>query len=205
MKTRLLPAEAPGALEQALQELRSGGIVAFPTDTVYGLGALVFDDYAVKSLYAAKGRPMEKAIPVLLADADSMESLTDTVPSMARKLAAKFWPGPVTLVVKKNARIPEAVSASNTVGLRVPDHETARGLLRMAGPLAVTSANASGRLSATTAAEVLAQLDGRVPLILDGGPTPGGVPSTVVDCTAQEPVILRAGPVSLEAIIAACL
>ena len=120
-----------------------------------------------------------------------------------RKLAARFWPGPLTLVIPKKLTLPEAVSATDTVGVRVPDHPAARALLRAAGPMAVTSANLSGQPSPSSAGEVLAQLDGRIDLILDGGMTPGGVPSSVVDCTGSEPILLREGPIDLAAILSA--
>lgn len=197
MDTEVLPADSPGAMDRALELLHFGGLVAFPTDTVYGLGALVFDDLAVRRIYVAKGRAPEKAIPVLVADASALSLVADEVSPIAQRLATVFWPGPVTLIVKRNPDVPEAVSASDTVGVRVPDHEIARRLLRAAGPMAVTSANASGHPSPSTASQVLAQLDGRLPLILDGGSTRGGVPSTVVDCTGAEPIVLRPGPVSL--------
>ncbi len=203
MDTEVISAAEPGTIDRALEILRAGGIVAFPTDTVYGVGALAFNDHAVRSIYTAKNRDMEKAIPVLLADSAALEMVTDEVPPMARRLAEQFWPGAITLVVKKNGRLPESVSASPTVGVRVPDHAVARRLLQAAGPMAVTSANASGKPSPSTAAEVKAQLDGRLPLILDGGRTPGGVPSTVVDCTGSDPVILRRGPISLDEILRA--
>lgn len=201
MDTRLLRADEHGAIDRALEVLKSGGLVAFPTDTVYGVGALAFDDPAVRSIYIAKGRDREKAIPVLLGDAAALGLITDHVPPMARRLAEVFWPGAITLVVLKNARVPESVSSSATVGVRVPDHGLARRLLDGAGPMAVTSANASGQASPSTAGEVMAQLNGRLPLILDGGPTPGGIPSTVIDCTGSTPVVLRAGPISLEQIL----
>ena len=203
MRTELLPAGEPGALVRALEILHSGGLVAFPTDTVYGLGALAFDQQAIASIYVAKDRPIEKAIPILLGDADDLDRVADAVPALARRLALRFWPGPVTVVVPKRVDLPPAVSATSTVGVRVPAHDVARALLRAAGPLAVTSANLSGRENPRSAQEVLLQLNGRIPLILDGGETPGGLPSTVVDCTGAEPVILRAGPVSLEQIKAA--
>ncbi len=203
MQTVVVPADSASALDQALQVLRSGALVAFPTDTVYGLGALAFEERAVRGLYAAKGRGLEKAIPVLLPDASALDAVAEVVPLLARKLAARFWPGPVTLIVKKNRRVPDAVSATDTVGVRVPAHDVALELLKAAGPLAVTSANVSGRQSANTAAEVLAQIEGRLSLILDGGRTPGGVPSTVVDCTTPEPIVLRLGPISLDEIRAA--
>jgi L-threonylcarbamoyladenylate synthase len=197
MKTRLLSASSPDAILLSLEVLQAGGLIAFPTDTVYGVGALAFDEKAVKSIYVAKDRPNEKAIPVLLGDAEDIDQTASNIPPMARRLAAQFWPGPLTLVIPKKATLPEAVSATDTVGVRVPDNPTVRSLLRSAGPMAVTSANISGRLSPSTAQEVYAQLGGRIDLILDGGKTPGGVASTVVDCTGTIPVILREGPISL--------
>jgi L-threonylcarbamoyladenylate synthase len=195
METKILLASSPDALPLALEILKRGGLVAFPTDTVYGVGALAFDGIAVESIYAAKDRPVEKAIPVLIGDPDDLAKVSLDVPEIALKLAARFWPGPLTLVVPKHPDLPEAVSAAPTVGVRVPDHPVARALLRAAGPMAVTSANLSGQPSPVTAQEVFAQLGGRIALILDGGITPGGVPSTVVDCTGVEPQILRAGPI----------
>ncbi|MEW6241409.1 MAG: L-threonylcarbamoyladenylate synthase [Chloroflexota bacterium] len=205
MKTEILQATDPRAVPLALEILRGGGLVAFPTDTVYGLGALAHDGDAIVSIYAAKERPPEKAIPVLIWDAEDLEKVAMDVPEMARRLAARFWPGPLTIVVPKRADLPEAVSATATVGVRMPDHPAARTLLRAAGPMAVTSANRSGGGNARRAEEVLAQLNGRIPLVLDGGETPGGVASTVVDCTGAKPVILREGPVTLEQIRSAIL
>ena len=194
--TKLLPANAE-SIQVALQILREGGLVAFPTDTVYGVGALVFDGKAVESIYVAKQRPIEKAIPVLMADAADMEKVGMDIPEVAYQLAARFFPGPLTCLIPKQPTLPESVSATETVGVRVPDHEVARALLRAAGPMAVTSANISGQPSPSTAQEVLAQLNGRIDLILDGGKTPGGVPSTLVDCTGKDLKILREGPISL--------
>ena len=197
MDTLILPADHLDALPQALQILRSGGLVAFPTDTVYGVGALAFDATAIEKIYEAKGRSTEKAIPILLGDAADLEQVTTQVSEMSLRLAGRFWPGPLTLVVPKHPSLPEAVSTSPTVGVRVPDHLVARALLRAAGPMAVTSANLSGQASPSTAQEVYAQLGGRIPLILDGGGTPGGVPSTVVNCLGAEPQVLREGPITL--------
>ncbi len=197
MKTQILDAHSPDAVLRALGVLKSGGLVAFPTDTVYGVGSLVFDGKAVEAIYLAKDRPIEKAIPVLLGDADDLAKVASEVPTMARRLAIRFWPGPLTLVVPKRLTLPEPVSATDTVGVRVPDHPFARTLLLAAGPMAVTSANISGQASPSTAEEVLSQLGGRIELILDGGRTLGGKPSTVVDCSGREPVILRAGPITL--------
>jgi len=172
--------------------------VAFPTDTVYGVGALAFNGDAVKSIYTAKNRPVEKAIPILLARPEDLDKVTIDVPDMAAKLALRYWPGPLTLVVPKHPHLPDMVSELPTVGVRMPDHPVARGLLRATGPMAVTSANISGKDNPETAQEVMSQLNGRVHLVLDGGKTLGGIPSTVVDCTGGEPVILREGPVTLE-------
>ncbi|HEX7541089.1 MAG TPA: L-threonylcarbamoyladenylate synthase [Anaerolineales bacterium] len=203
MNTEILSAQDPLALLRALEVLQLGGIVAFPTDTVYGVGALAFDGAAVERIYAAKDRPVEKAIPVLIGDADDLAKVSAEVPEVALKLAARFWPGPLTLVVPKHPKLPEAVSAAATVGVRIPDHPVARALLRLAGPMAVTSANLSGQPSPSTAREVFAQLGGRIALILDGGKTPGGVPSTVVDCVGAEAKVLRAGPIPKSEILAA--
>ena len=129
---------------------------------------------------------------------EDLDKVTAEIPPIAAKLAARFWPGPLTLVVPKHPNFPDVVSAGPTVGVRVPDHPVARALLTAAGPMAVTSANISGQASPKTAEEVCRQLNGRIPLILDGGETPGGVPSTVVNCLGTEPVILREGPVTLK-------
>ena len=201
MKTTIVSARSLDAIQQALGILNEGGLVAFPTDTVYGLGALAFDGPAVESIYVAKDRPIEKAIPVLIGDTQDLEKVGTDVPEVAYQLAARFWPGPLTVVIPKKPTLPESVSATATVGVRVPDHAVARTLLRSAGPMAVTSANISGQPSPSTAEEVFAQLGGRIDLIIDGGKTPGGVPSTVIDCTENVLKILRAGPISLEAIM----
>jgi L-threonylcarbamoyladenylate synthase len=200
MKTKIIPASE---IQQALEILKSGGIVAFPTDTVYGLGALAFDNAAIESIYIAKDRPIEKAIPVLIADIDDIILVADEVPEMARIFASRFWPGPLTCIVPKKQTLPLAISATSTVAVRIPDHVDARALLSAAGPMAVTSANISGRQSPSTPQEVYDQLNGRIPLILDGGKTQGGVPSTLVDCTGEKPVILREGPISLDELLSA--
>jgi L-threonylcarbamoyladenylate synthase len=198
MKTEILSASASDAIPHALEILQAGRLVAFPTDTVYGVGALAFDGQAVESIYVAKDRPMEKAIPVLISDLDDLEKVAVDIPASAHRLAYRFWPGPLTILVPKRADLPEAVSATSAVGARVPDHAVARALLRAAGPMAVTSANISGKPSPVTAEDVYEQLAGRIDLIVDGGKTPGGVPSTLVDCTAPELTVLRLGPISLE-------
>ena len=202
MNTIIIPVEDPLALPSALEVLKSGGLVAFPTDTVYGVGALAFDRMAVESIYTAKDRPVEKAIPILIGDVDDLAKVAISIPEIALKLAAHFWPGPLTLVIPKNPELSDIVSAGPTVGVRMPDHLFVRRLLRTAGPMAVTSANLSGQPSPTTAGDVFSQLGKRIALIIDGGITPGGVPSTVVDCTSGEPQIIRSGPIPKREILA---
>lgn len=200
MNTEILPISDPQSLGRALEILTGGGLVAFPTDTVYGLGALAYDGEAVSSIYTVKGRGLEKAIPVLIGEFGQIERVSSGVSRMVMRLAEEFWPGPLTLVVPRHPSIPDAVSSMPTVGVRMPDLEVTRELLRLTGPLAVTSANASGQGSPATAMGVEMQLAGKIPLILDGGATLGGIPSTVVDCTGPEPRLLREGPISFHQI-----
>ena len=195
MQTVVLPTDHTHALPAALKMLTEGGLVAFPTDTVYGLGARIDLPLSIERLYQAKDRETTKSIAVLLGDVSQLELLTDGFNAMAMRLAERFWPGPLTLVIPRNPALPDVLSSNATVGVRMPDHPFALTLLRQSGPLATTSANRSGRAKAVSAGEALEYLCGRVELILDGGKTPGGVPSTVVDCTGAEPVILREGPI----------
>jgi L-threonylcarbamoyladenylate synthase len=193
----------PSSVNRAAALLKAGELVAFPTDTVYGVGAIVWDATAVGKLYTAKLRALDKAIPVLLADPADVALVARDLPSGALRIAQLFWPGPLTLVVPRAARVPVEVTAGgDSVAVRVPDHDLARALIRASGaPLAATSANLSGQASPVTAQEVAAQLGERIALILDGGRCPGGVPSTILDLTQPQPRILRPGPVSLEQIL----
>ncbi|HOU42524.1 MAG TPA: L-threonylcarbamoyladenylate synthase, partial [Promineifilum sp.] len=169
----------------------------FPTDTVYGIGVLPFDPVAIERLYAAKGRPAEKGIPVLLAEPADVAQIAADVPPAAAALMARFWPGPLTLIVPRQPTLPDNLSPNDTVAVRVPDHAVARALIRAAGgAVAATSANVSGQPAARSAGEALAALAGRAAAVLDDGPSPGGRASTIVDCTVQPPVILRVGPLS---------
>jgi len=197
MRTRILPAHKAGALKYALDVLRQHGVVAFPTDTVYGLGALAFDPPGIDMLYTVKGRDHKKAIAILLAGLDQLERVAARKVDEIEDLVRAFWPGPLTVILPRHPDVPPEVSAGATIAVRIPDHPLALALLERAGPLAVTSANHSGADNSVTAAEVLAQLGGRIDLILDGGRSPGGQPSTVLDCTGKRPVILREGPISL--------
>ena len=201
--TDILDAYDSHSLELAVQFLGHGEAVAFPTDTVYGLGAVLDDPAAIDRLYEIKGRDATKAIAVLLAGPQDLGRVAGELTAAAACLAARFWPGPLTLVVSQRQGLPDNLSPLPTVGVRVPNHPAALRLLERTGPLAVTSANLSGADSAVTAQQVLAQLGGRIPLILDGGRTPGGQPSTVVDCTRPDFHLLRAGPISLEQLMLA--
>jgi L-threonylcarbamoyladenylate synthase len=196
MKTELLKADHPVALRHAVDILNHGGLVVFPTDTVYGLAALPYQSEFVERLYVVKGRNSARAIALLISDPGELAQVSNGPSATAMRLAERFWPGPLTLVVTRNPSLPDVLSPQPTIGVRIPDHPVALELLRMTGPLAVTSANLSGQDNTNTAQEALGQLRGRVDLVIDGGRTPGGIPSTVVDCTGSEPVILREGPIS---------
>ena len=197
MTTRRLDAADAAAIVAAADLLRRGLPVVLPTDTVYGVGVLPFDAAAVERLYAVKGRPAEKGIPILLGDVADVAHVAGIIPSAAAALMAHFWPGPLTLVVPRRPELPANLSPDDTIAVRVPDHAVARALIRAAGgALATTSANVSGRPPARAADEALAALDGRVAAVLDDGPSPGGVASTVVDCTVDPPVVRRVGPLS---------
>ncbi|MBX7168616.1 MAG: threonylcarbamoyl-AMP synthase [Pirellulales bacterium] len=197
-------APEPGEIAQAAAIVERGGLVAFPTETVYGLGADATAADAVARIFAAKGRPDANPLIVHVLDASGARQLVAEWPSRAERLAQAFWPGPLTLVLPKNDRIPAVVTAGgSTVGLRCPTHPVARALLAAARcPIAAPSANLSNRLSATRAEHVLNQLAGRVDLILDGGATPGGLESTVVDLTTTPPRVLRPGSILAEEIAA---
>jgi L-threonylcarbamoyladenylate synthase len=192
--------------ERAIHVLRDGGVVALPTDTVYGIAVELAGDGAIERLFEAKRRPADRAIMLLLADAAQATELAEWPPAAAA-LAEAFWPGGVTLVLPRlrDVSLPAALTGGRpTIGLRVPDHPSPRALAAGVGPLPVTSANISGQPAAATAAEIRAQLGDAIELILDGGPSHGGPASTVVDCTASQPRILRVGAVD-PAVIAACL
>ncbi len=191
---------------RAVAILAQGGLVALPTDTVYGLAANVMLDSALRRIFAAKQRPADIPIPILIADAGDIAQVAVDVPSCVSELADRFWPGPLTIVLCKSSRISDLATADrSTVGLRVPDHELTRCILRQADfPVAVTSANLSGAPETTTPEQVLAALGGQIEMLIDDGLCPGGLPSTVLDLTCSPPRLLRSGPVcrqALEAII----
>lgn len=183
--------------EAAIAVLRGGGVVAMPTDTVYGIGVALETPGGIERLFAAKRRSPDRGIVLLLADASQAADI-GVMPPAARALADACWPGGLTVVVPRrpDVTLPDILTGgAPTIGLRVPDHDAPRSLARAVGPLPVTSANVSGLPEAPDAAAILDQLGGSVDLILDGGPAHGGPASTVVDCTGDEPVILRAGAI----------
>jgi L-threonylcarbamoyladenylate synthase len=186
----------------AIAVLRAGGIVALPTDTVYGIAVALETPGGVEALFAAKRRPPDKGIMLLLADAAQAPTIGQW-PASAATLADAFWPGGLTVIVSQRPDVvlPAALTGgAATIGLRVPAHDAPRALAAAIGPLPTTSANISGVPEATDAAGIVAQLGDAVALVLDGGPAGGGPPSTVVDCTVEPPRILRMGAVSVEAV-----
>ncbi|MEO6444911.1 MAG: L-threonylcarbamoyladenylate synthase [Gemmatimonadaceae bacterium] len=190
------------AVEEAAAIIRAGGLVAFPTETVYGLGADALNTIAVGRIYVAKGRPAFNPLIVHVDDVEGVRTVARHVPPMAEALAEVFWPGPLTLVLPKRPLVPDAVTAGlDSVAVRVPAHAVARMLIACAQrPIAAPSANASTRVSPTTAAHVVQQLGASLDLILDGGPTSVGIESTVVDLTGPRPVLLRPGGIPRDAI-----
>jgi len=196
-RPRVVPADAAGIAEAAAL-LRAGDIVAFPTETVYGLGGNALDPAAVARIFEAKGRPAHNPLIVHLPDAAGARALAASWPEQAERLGRRWWPGPLTLVLPRAACVPDIVTAGGgTVALRVPAHPAALALLRAAGvPLAAPSANRSGEVSPTTAAHVVRSLAGRIPLVLDGGATNVGIESTVLDLSGPTPVLLRPGVIS---------
>lgn len=203
MRTEIQRADHPTAIAHAVDVLNNGGLVAFPTDTVYGLGAHINLPASIESLYIIKGQRHPRAVGVLLAEIDQISQIAINIPQWAWKLAQTFLPGALTLVLPRHASLPEQLLPLETVAVRIPAHPVALSLLRRSGPLAVTSANLSGESTCSNAEQLLKQLHGRFHLILDGGPilTPP-IPSTIVDCTTPQPEILRAGPITREQIFA---
>jgi L-threonylcarbamoyladenylate synthase len=196
-QTRVNPADDPKAVTEAVALLQAGELVAFPTDTVYGVGAHAFIERAVASLYEVKERPPDRYIPLLLSGSDDLPQVARSVPELAWTLAERFWPGALTLIVPKGPDVLDIVSAGPGVAVRVPAHSVVTELIRRLGaPLAATSANLSGRPSPTTTGDALNQLGGRIPLILDGGPCEGGISSTVLDLTQSPPCVLRQGGIA---------
>lgn len=206
MKTEVLPAFAgehelnTEAIEKAGELLRAGEVVAIPTETVYGLAANAYDGNAVSKIFKAKGRPQDNPLIVHIAKVEMLSDLVAEVPKAAKKLAAVFWPGPLTMILPKSEKIPDAVSAGlPTVAVRMPSHPVAHAVIEAAGvPLAAPSANLSGSPSPTNAKYVLEDMHDRIPLILDGGSSAVGVESTVITLATARPRVLRPGGITVE-------
>ncbi|MGD2078448.1 MAG: L-threonylcarbamoyladenylate synthase [Chloroflexota bacterium] len=203
METILLDANAPDAIREAADFVRAGQLVAFPTDTLYGVGSSIDDGRPISRLFVAKERSLAKGIPILLADAGDVDLVAADVPPVARDFMTRYWPGPLTIIVARRPGLPAVLAPGNSVAVRVPDHPVARRFIRAAGgAVAATSANLSGRQPALNAGEAMAALGGRIAAVLDGGPVRVGQASTIVDCTADPPLIVRQGPVPASALSA---
>ena len=196
-ETRIVPATDRACVEEAVRILREGGLVCYPTDTVYGIGAAAGDDAAVRRLFAVKGRSPDKALPLLLADGSQAGWVAEVTP-LGKALAARFWPGALTIVMRKEASYRSvALARGETAALRVPDHGLVRAMVQALGePLTGTSANRAGAPAPISAAEVAFQMGEMVDLVIDGGPCRSRVESTVVDITHDAIEVLREGPVS---------
>lgn len=200
METIIEKADDPDAIRTAGEIIRKGGLVAFPTETVYGLGADALNRDASKKIYEAKGRPSDNPLIVHISNMDDLLKIVSEIPPEAEEVAEKFWPGPLTLILKKSSVVPyETTGGLDTVAVRMPSNETARALIDAGGGfIAAPSANTSGRPSPTTARHVQEDLDGAIDMILDGGPVEIGVESTILDLTVDPPAILRPGAVTQE-------
>lgn len=188
-------------IETAIDCLKSGGIIAIPTDTVYGIGADPFNVDAVQKLYTLKGRPEEKPIPLVLGTVNDVENVAQNLPRFFFYLAEKFWPGGLTIIVEAKNLLPQLTAGGNTVGLRIPNQPLLLKILQtFGGPIAITSANLSGEPAATSPDEFGKELSPRIDYIVDGGKTPGPVPSTVYDISVSPPVVRRHGVISEDAL-----
>lgn len=193
--------ESKEAWERAATIVKAGGLVVFPTDTVYGVGCDPYNQEAINSVFTAKSRSHLKALPLLLADVSVVSQVTAGRNAVAETLGEAYWPGALTLVVQKNPKLPEALGGGDSIAVRVPDHDGLRYMIGLCnGAVAATSANTSGLPDAVDAAQAAAYLSGHVGLIIDGGAARGGVPSTVVNCLTDPPSILRHGAISDEQI-----
>ncbi len=201
MKTIILK-PSKKTITKAVSLLKKGEIVAFPTETVYGLGANAFDEIALKKIFLAKGRPQDNPLIIHISNITQLKEVVSFVPKEAKLLAKKFWPGPLTIILKKSNSVPLCVTAGlDTVAIRMPSNKTALDLIKKAGfPIAAPSANSSGKVSPTKAIHVKEDLNKKIPLILDGGECEIGLESTVLDLTKKVPVILRPGKITKEEI-----
>jgi L-threonylcarbamoyladenylate synthase len=192
----------PASIRKAVDILRSGGLVAFPTETVYGLGALVFNEQAARKVYIVKNRPFDNPLIIHISSLEMLDTVATNIPEKALRLAEKFWPGPLTLILPRNKSVPKVVSGSlDTVAVRMPAHPVALALIKEAGePIAAPSANLAGKPSPTTAEHVIQDLYGKIDAIIDAGETLYGVESTIINILSSPPVLLRPGAIPVEEI-----
>ena len=190
-------------IEQAVAILKNGGLVAYPTDTVYGLGVCMTDTKAVERIFQVKGRPKGMALPVLLAERAQIEVIVESMPLAAQRLADEFFPGALTIILPKSNTVPDIVTGGGkTIAFRIPNHPVPLALIKGLGkPIVGTSANLSGQPSTLTALEVQAQIGDKIDMIIDGGRCPGGIESTVVDLSGERPIVRRQGAISIERLI----
>lgn len=191
--------ELQGKIKKAVRCLKSGGIIAIPTDTVYGLGADPFNPGAVQKLYTVKGRPDGNPIPLVLSSVADIHRFSQNLPDFFFQLTDRFWPGGLTIVIESKGLLPVLTAGGNTVGVRIPDNPLLLKILQaFGGPMAITSANLSGEPPATSAEEIGEELASRIDMIVDGGKTPGPIPSTVYDISVSPPLVRRRGVISEE-------
>lgn len=196
MDTVVIEQSNSKSISTAKSILLSGGVIAIPTDTVYGIACLVDNSKSIKRLYSIKERDLLKAIPVLIGALNQIPNITIDFPESADILSRHFWPGALTLIINKHPKLPQELTTYPTVGIRMPNQDWLRQLMDKCGPLAATSANMSGNPSLATAREVMEVLGGKIDLLIDGGTCEGGIPSTVVDCTRSPIIILRDGGIA---------
>ncbi len=202
IKPLRLGARLPDSITEAARFLGDGQLIIFPTDTVYGIGANCFDEQAIMTLFAAKSRPLDKGLPVLLADNKDIGQIVSKLSINAGELIDQFWPGPLTLILRKREDLPESLSPNDGIAVRMPDHDVARAFIRACGgAIASSSANISGKAPAQSAEELDQALANHIAVIIDDGRVGLGRPSTVVDCRVDPPLILRHGPLSPDQIL----
>lgn len=200
MKANVIKQSHSGSISSAKSVLFMGGVIAVPTDTVYGIACLVDNPKSINRLYDIKQRDVLKAVPVLIGTIEQIEDISSDFPESGRLLARHLWPGALTIIIKKHPELPKELTAFDTVGVRMPNHKWLRQLMEECGPLAVTSANISGDPALAGSNDVLETLGEKIDLLIDGGQCVGGIPSTVVDCTKSPVRILRIGGITKETI-----
>jgi L-threonylcarbamoyladenylate synthase len=200
-KPIIISIEHPKAINKAADVLLNNGVIAFPTDTVYGIACLALNQNAIERIFSIKGRDSNKALPILIGNLEQLELIALPINEKAQKLVNVFWPGALTIIVMRRPTLPENLSPYSTVGIRMPNHTWLMKFIQKVGPLATTSANLSGKIEARNALEVAEALNKKIDLIIDGGQSPSALPSTVVDCSGPEIKILREGTITSEEII----